>query len=82
MSPFWVDGLTIAVHDANGKPYEIEWQGTWRPVTRTNRNWRVHTFWWQSELWRHYWEVAMDDTMGVVYHDLLGGAWHLERIYA
>ena len=82
MSPFWSDGAVIQVHLADGKPYEIEWQGQWHSVTCINRHWSVHTLWWKKELWCRYWELAMYDTMGVVYEDVLSEEWYLERIYA
>jgi len=82
MSPFWSEGEAIQVHHSGGKPYEVELQDRWRRVTGINRRWCVHTLWWKAELWRCYWELALGDTMGVVYQDVLHDAWYLERIYA
>jgi len=49
---------------------------------RIGQHWRVHTAWWEArEVWRDYWQVATDDAyLCVLYHDLLTGRWHLERV--
>ncbi|MGQ9684360.1 MAG: hypothetical protein ACUVX9_17680 [Anaerolineae bacterium] len=80
MSPYWPEGQPIAV--AGAEPERLDWQGRIHSVERISDHWRVHTNWWQREVWRDYWEVVTDTGLWcVIYQDLLAHTWLLERIY-
>jgi hypothetical protein len=82
VSPFWADPPALPVHTQDGRPMGFTWQGVPRRIARVGQHWRVHTAWWEArEVWRDYWQVATDDAyLCVLYHDLLTGRWHLERV--
>ena len=52
-------------------------------MTHISAHWRVHTLWWtDAVVWRDYWQVTTDSgLLCVLYHDLIGDTWHLERIF-
>ena len=83
MSPFWLEGHPVEVCSQEGKPLRLRWGWGSHKVEAVSSHWRIHTAWWsEEEIWRDYWEVTTDtNLLCVVYHDLLQGAWHLERIY-
>lgn len=44
--------------------------------------WLVEQDWWERPVAREYWKVVLDDRLLLeVFHDLLLGAWFLERVY-
>ena len=83
MSPFWPQGQSIEVRSKVGKPQAWRWEWGDHLVHDISTHWRIHTGWWSgNEVWRDYWEVTTNTGfLCVLYHDLLEGAWYLERIY-
>jgi hypothetical protein len=61
----------------------MHWRQGEHPIRDTSVRWRIHTDWWtENEIWRDYWEVTTETgLLCVLFHDLLRGTWHLERIY-
>ena len=84
MMPFWPEGQPIAVQAASEAPQMFRWGQADHAIRDLSVHWRVHTGWWTGQpVWRDYWEVTTSTgLLVVVYHDLLGGGWYLERIYA
>lgn len=86
MTPFWAVGQPLAGVriGADGEtPAAFTWDGRAHRVTALVAAWRVHTGWWETEVWRDYYEVTTDSgLLCVLYRDLLSDAWALERIYA
>jgi hypothetical protein len=83
MNPFWSPGELLNIVTAGETPTAFrQGQGEHR-VLGISAHWRVHTLWWsEDEVWRDYWEVTTDTgRLCVLYHDLIGDAWYLERIY-
>ena len=66
--------------DAAGQPQRLRWEGTSVPVEVCNR-WRVEEAWWRRPVSRDYYKLAGDSLLALVYHDLVDGSWHLERVY-
>ena len=83
MSPFWPDGHLIEACSEGGRPLRFRWGSGLHHIQDISSHWRIHTGWWsEEEVWRDYWEVTTDtNLLCVLYHDLLKGAWYLERIY-
>ena len=83
MSPLWASGLPLAMICEQERPAHFIWDGRRHAIERISRHWRVHLDWWTaSELWRDYWELATDTgLLCVLYEDLIGHTWHLERVY-
>ncbi len=96
MSPFWSDGVPVSVPAPtdelpDGAPGGFEHRSRPHRVQGVSNHWRVHSAWWpealaahgvEVETWRDYWEVLTDTgLLCVLYHDLIGGAWYLERIH-
>jgi len=83
MTPFWPAGQLIQAAEQSGCPTLFRWNHRDHRVERASAHWRVHTLWWTpSGVWRDYWQVTTDTgLLCVLYHDLLGDAWYLERIY-
>ncbi len=52
-----------------------------RPVAAVRESWLVEDRWWtETPLRRRYWEVVTGDGRDlVVFHDLVGGRWYLQR---
>jgi hypothetical protein len=97
MTPFWSHGEPISIVVQGDAPSGFRWEQRGHRVQEISTHWRVHTNWWRldetgpptplpheasAEVWRDYWEVTTDTgLLCVLYHDLIGDAWYLERIY-
>lgn len=83
MTPFWPGGQAIRMSDRTEVPSFFEWRAQVHRIRGISAHWRVHTEWWAAtEIRRDYWEVATDTgLLCVLYHDLSGDAWYLERVY-
>jgi len=82
MTPFWPKGQRIKVACQEQRPLAFRWGQGQNVIGDLSEHWRVHTAWWEKEIWRDYWEVTTDTgLLAVIYQDLLGGGWYLERIY-
>jgi len=66
--------------DAAGRLSAIRWNGRREPVEVCNR-WRINEEWWRRPVSRDYYKLAGDSLLALVYHDLVDGSWHLERVY-
>ena len=57
-------------------------RGRAEKVREVSNHWRVQEEWWRRELLREYYRVITDSgKLCLIYHDLLGGGWYVERIY-
>ncbi|MDI7277123.1 MAG: hypothetical protein QME94_14200 [Anaerolineae bacterium] len=83
MTHLWTVGPEIAVQSEDEPgPASFIWAGRLHRVATFCNSWRVHTGWWQQEVWRDYYKVQTEDgLLCVIYHDLLKGCWHLASIY-
>jgi hypothetical protein len=66
--------------DDDGRLVAIRWNGRREAVEVCNR-WRVEERWWRDPIARDYCKVAGERWLALVYHDLITGVWHLERLY-
>ena len=83
MTHLWPDGLPIPVEaDALGVPRRFEWLGQTHKVEIVANRWRVDEDWWRGRIWREYFKLATDTgLLVVVFRDLVGGGWYLQRLY-
>jgi hypothetical protein len=82
MTQLWPEGVPIEVETANGQPVAFRWQHRRRLVRAVIDQWIIHDEWWREEIWRHYLQVqTTDGLLCVIYRDVLGDAWYLERLY-
>lgn len=82
MTRLWVDGLPVQVRGAAWAPEQLFWDGQAHPVAEVTRHWRVRGDWWREALWRDYFKLATaTGLLLVVYHDLHGDAWYIQRLY-
>jgi hypothetical protein len=79
----WPDGRLIAVvADVRGEPRQFTWQAREHQVSEIPRRWRLDEAWWRGRIWRAYYTVITNTgLLAVIYHDLVGGRWYLQRIY-
>jgi hypothetical protein len=80
---FWPDGLPInVIPDDLAAPAIIQWRWRRHSVTRIVKRWRVDEGWWQSRIWREYFQLITDSgLLLLVYHDVRTGQWRLQRVY-
>ncbi len=64
----------------DGEIVAIRWGERREPVEVCNR-WRVEEAWWREPIARDYFKVVGARWLALVYHDLVSGTWHLERLY-
>jgi hypothetical protein len=83
MTRLWPAGEPIQVEcDSGGHPTAFTWQEREHIVQGIAKHWRVDEDWWQQHLWRDYFKLYTDTgLLLIVYHDLLSGRWHLQRLY-
>ncbi len=83
MTHLWTAGPEIAVQPTpDGRPGSFTWIGRMHPTADICNEWRVHTDWWQQEVWRNYFKLQTEDgLLCTIYHDLLADRWHLARVY-
>ena len=63
-------------------PRRIVWRGEEHQVSEITRYWRIDIDWWKERIWRAYFKLRTDTGMLVViYQDLIGGGWFLQRLY-
>ena len=64
------------------RPASFTWQGQTHQVDEITREWRVDIDWWRGRVWRAYFKLSTDTgLLVVIYQDLLGGEWYLQRLY-
>jgi hypothetical protein len=83
MTRFWPAGLPITVAaDALATPQAFTWDSTTHPVEHIFKRWRVDQLWWRMRVCREYFLVRTHTGLLVMlYRDVLGGAWYLQRLY-
>jgi len=64
---------------ADGAPCAVEMEGRLVPVETLER-WRTSEAWWADPVDREYARVAGPEMLFVIFCDLLGGGWFLERV--
>jgi hypothetical protein len=83
MTRLWTKGepITVAINGA-GEPLRFSWRGEMHPVTAVVRRWRADADWWKGRIWREHFKLVTDTgVLAVVYHDLVGHEWYLQRVY-
>ena len=83
MTRLWPEGETITVVcDAGGRPEQFSWRGRTHRVTHVAHQWRADVGWWRERIWRAYYKVSTDSgLLVVIFQDLAGGDWFLQRLY-
>ena len=83
MTRLWSEGEPVAVIcDDDGRPERFSWRGRTHAVTHVARRWRVDADWWRTRSWRAYYKVSTDSgLLVVIYQELEGGDWYLQRLY-
>lgn len=83
MTHLWPDGQPITVEtDGLGAPRRFIWLGQTHTVEILANRWRVDEDWWRGRIWREYFKLATDTgLLVVVFRDLVGGGWYLQRLY-
>lgn len=83
MTRLWPEGAPIAVIcDAQGYPQSFTWRGQTHVVTHVALAWRVDLEWWRERVWRSYYKMSTDTgLLVIIYHDLAGGDWFVQRLY-
>ena len=68
--------------DHSGQPERFTWRGQAHPVQGIANHWRVDIEWWRLRVWRDYFKlVTASGLLVVVYHDLVGDVWYVQRVY-
>ena len=82
MTQLWPEGVPIRVGMSGDSPQTFHWQGQRWLVRAVVDQWVIHDDWWQDEIWRHYFQVeTAHGVLCVLFRDLIGDAWYLERVY-
>ena len=83
MSQFYAVGEHIPVElDDVERPTAFLWHGQRHEVEGVADHWRIDEDWWQRRLWRDYFKVTTTSGyLMLIYHDLVGGNWYLQRVY-
>jgi hypothetical protein len=83
MTRFWPDGLPIGVvADAEAAPRALTWHRTTHRVERVFNRWRDDQGWWDQRICREYFVLRTHSgLLLMVFRDVLGGGWYLQRIY-
>jgi hypothetical protein len=83
MTRFWPTGVPITVAaDALAGPRAFTWDSATHSVERIFKRWRVDQQWWRERVCREYFLVRTHTGLLVMlYRDVLGGAWYLQRLY-
>ncbi len=67
--------------DENGEPVHVRLSGKpARRVAVVRERWQIDDEWWRQPISRDYRAVVLDDGKVItLYHDLLDGAWYVQR---
>lgn len=81
MSRLYKPAPTIeVVADPQGRPTVVKWRGgVYAGATRDH--WRVHTAWWDVEVWRDFYLVETEHLVCEVYRDRLHDGWYMHRVW-
>jgi hypothetical protein len=65
-----------------GKPLRFIWHKRQHPVRHIANAWYVDDRWWADHIQRDYYKLlTTTGLLVVVYHDLIGASWYLQRLY-
>ncbi len=83
MTRLWPEGALIEVSgDSVMFPQRLLWQGQTHTISQITRRWRIKSDWWDVPIWRDYFKLTTDTgLLLIIFHDLLGGQWYLQRLY-
>lgn len=83
MTRLWPDALLIQVlENDEGNPNRLIWNGGNHEVVEITRHWRVKSDWWREAVWRDYFKVVTyTGLLLIIYRDLRGDEWYLQRLY-
>lgn len=83
MTRLWKEGQPVTVvTDEQVRPVRFTWQGRIHRVEEITRQWRVDLGWWQGRRWRAYYKLRSDSgLLLIIYHDLDGDEWYVQRLY-
>lgn len=68
------------IEDANGAPTAVEIGGSVAPIEIVER-WRVSERWWPQPIDREYAKVIGPGWLVLIFRDLIGGGWFIERVF-
>jgi hypothetical protein len=68
------------IEGGDGVPTAIEIAGRMTPVDIVER-WRVSERWWPEPIDREYARVTGPDWLLLIFRDLIGGGWFVERVF-
>lgn len=83
MTRLWPAGQPVdAEEDNQGRPASFFWRGQKHIVAEVVRHWRVDLGWWRQRQWRAYYKLRTESGLLVIlYQDLVGEQWYLQRLY-
>ncbi len=83
MTRLWPEGEPIQVRTDRGElPRRITWRGQAHEVEHITREWRVHLDWWREATWRSYYKLTTTSgLLVIIYRDLPGDDWFLQRLF-
>jgi hypothetical protein len=83
MNRLWLNGSPIEVKaDKLGRPLEFVWKRQRHQVQQITRRWRTDQEWWRGRIWREYFKLTTKTgLLIVIFRDLNGGQWFLQRLY-
>ena len=65
-----------------GAPRQFIWWGEVHPVAEITRHWRLNADWWRHPVWRDHFKLTTETgLLVIIYHDLEGDSWYLQRLY-
>lgn len=68
--------------EADGRPHVLFIDGRRDRVREISNRWRVQEDWWRREVLREYYRlITASGKLCLIFRDLIGGGWYLERIY-
>jgi len=81
----WPEGKPVeVVVGAGATPSAFRCFGRWWEVAEVCNRWRVREGWWreEGECWREYHKLlTREGLLCLLFHDLHGDGWFLERLY-
>lgn len=83
MTHLWPAGVPITMqHNEQLEPQRFIWQGQTHRVQTIAKRWRLDQGWWRQRVWREYFKLTTTDgLLVIIYLDLSGGGWYLQRVY-
>lgn len=72
----------IEMRKRDGAAHAIRWRGRYYPIRAVLNSWRMEDGWWRMGLARHYYKVELEGgLLALLFQDLPGGDWYLEKLY-